>query len=76
MATKDLRINRQIRAKEVFVIDANGNQKGIMSVPDAVRFAEEEGLDLVEVSPPQILRSAGFWITGNTVTNRRNDSAT
>jgi translation initiation factor IF-3 len=51
LATKDLRINRQIRAKEVFVIDANGNQKGIMSVPDAVRFAEEEGLDLVEVSP-------------------------
>ena len=51
MATKDLRINRQIRAKEVFVIDAEGNQKGIMSVYDAVLLAEGAGLDLVEVSP-------------------------
>ncbi|NCC66276.1 MAG: translation initiation factor IF-3, partial [Spirochaetia bacterium] len=30
MATKDLRINRQIRAREVFVIDADGNPKGKM----------------------------------------------
>lgn len=51
MATKDLRINRQIRAREVFVIDADGNQKGIMSVYDAVMLAESAGLDLVEVSP-------------------------
>lgn len=51
MATKDLRINRQIRAREVFVIDAEGNQKGIMSVFDAVMLAESAGLDLVEVSP-------------------------
>ena len=51
MATKDLRINRQIRAREVFVIDAEGNQKGIMSVFDAVMLAESVGLDLVEVSP-------------------------
>jgi translation initiation factor IF-3 len=51
LATKDLRINKQIRAREVFVIDADGNQKGIMSVYDAVAFADEQGLDLVEVSP-------------------------
>jgi len=51
LATKDLRINRQIRAREVFVIDAEGNQKGIMSVFDAVMLAESVGLDLVEVSP-------------------------
>jgi translation initiation factor IF-3 len=51
LATKDLRINRQIRAREVFVIDADGNQKGIMSVFDAVMLAESVGLDLVEVSP-------------------------
>jgi len=35
----------------VFVIDAEGNQKGIMSVFDAVMLAESAGLDLVEVSP-------------------------
>lgn len=51
MATKDLRINRQIRAREVFVIDAEGKQKGVMSTFDAVLLAEEVGLDLVEVSP-------------------------
>ncbi len=51
MAIKDLRINRQIRAREVFVIDAEGTQKGVMSVYDAVQLAEEAGLDLVEVSP-------------------------
>ncbi len=51
MATKDLRINRQIRAREVFVIDAEGEQRGIMSTFDAVMLAEEVGLDLVEVSP-------------------------
>ncbi len=51
MAIKDLRINRQIRAKEVFVIDAEGNQKGVMNVFAAVELAEQAGLDLVEVSP-------------------------
>ncbi len=51
MATKDLRINRQIRAHQVFVIDENGLQRGVMSNFDAYNLAEEAGLDLVEVSP-------------------------
>lgn len=51
MATKDLRINRQIHAREVLVIDAEGNQRGVMSVLDALHLAQEEGMDLVEVSP-------------------------
>ena len=51
MATKDLRINRQIRAREVFLIDENGEQKGVINTYDACRMAEEAGLDLVEVSP-------------------------
>lgn len=51
MAIKDLRINKQIRAKEVFVIDAAGTQKGVMNTYDAIKLADEEGLDLVEVSP-------------------------
>ena len=50
MATKDLRINRQIRSREVFLIDENGEQKGVMNTYDAFRLAEEAGLDLVEVS--------------------------
>ena len=51
MATKDLRINRQIRAREVLVIDENGVQRGVMSVMEACRLADEASLDLVEVSP-------------------------
>ena len=51
MATKDLRINRQIRSREVFPSDENGEQKGVMNTYDAFRLAEEAGLDLVEVSP-------------------------
>jgi translation initiation factor IF-3 len=51
LATKELRINRQIRAREVFVIDAEGEQKGVMNTFAAIDLAEEAGLDLVEVSP-------------------------
>jgi translation initiation factor IF-3 len=51
LATKELRINRQIRAREVFVIDAEGNQKGVMNAFAAIDLAEQSGLDLVEVSP-------------------------
>jgi len=51
LATRDLRVNRQIRAREVLVIDEDGNQKGIMSSFDAIELAEQAGLDLVEVSP-------------------------
>lgn len=51
MATKDLRINRQIRAREVFLIDESGNQRGVMNTFDAQKIADDAGLDLVEVSP-------------------------
>ncbi len=51
LATKELRTNRQIRAREVRVIDAEGNQLGVISTQSAVEMAENAGLDLVEVSP-------------------------
>lgn len=51
MATKDLRANKFIRAKEVFVIDADSTQRGVMKTYDAINLAEDQGLDLVEVSP-------------------------
>ena len=43
-------INEQIRAKEVRVVDSEGNQLGIMSVRDAMAKAVERNLDLVAVS--------------------------
>jgi len=51
LATKDLRINRQIRAREIRLIDENGEQRGVMSTFEAYQLAEDAGLDLVEVSP-------------------------
>ena len=40
-----------IRAAEIRVIDAEGQQLGVMTPDDAIRQAEEVGLDLVEVAP-------------------------
>jgi translation initiation factor IF-3 len=47
----DYRINRQIRVREVRVVDQNGVHKGIMPTYEALRMAEDANLDLVEVSP-------------------------
>jgi translation initiation factor IF-3 len=44
-------INWDIRAPEVRVIDPEGKQMGILAVKEAIRIAEERGLDLVEVAP-------------------------
>ncbi|WP_072866154.1 translation initiation factor IF-3 [Desulforamulus hydrothermalis] len=49
--SKEQRINEEIRAREVRVVDADNNQLGIMSVKEALRLAEERQLDLVEVAP-------------------------
>ena len=46
-----MRVNRAINAPRVRVIDASGEQAGIMSVPEALDLALEDGLDLVEISP-------------------------
>ena len=40
-----------IRAPEIRVIDAEGQQLGVMTPDDAIQKAEEVGLDLVEVAP-------------------------
>jgi translation initiation factor IF-3 len=45
------RINERIRVPEVRVIDDQGNQVGLMKTPEALRFAQERELDLVEVAP-------------------------
>ena len=44
-------INEQIRDKEVRLIGENGEQLGIMSSRDAMKMAEEAGLDLVKIAP-------------------------
>ncbi|HET6933411.1 MAG TPA: translation initiation factor IF-3 [Candidatus Angelobacter sp.] len=44
-------MNDRIRAREIRVIDADGNQLGIMAPYDAIKRAREQNLDLVEISP-------------------------
>ena len=44
------RTNRQIRVPEVRVLDAEGQQIGVMPTEEAIRRAEEAGLDLIEVA--------------------------
>ncbi len=45
------RINDRIRVPEVRLIDDEGNQVGVMKTADALSFAQERELDLVEVAP-------------------------
>lgn len=49
--SKSIRINEAIRADELRVIGTSGEQLGIMSRSDALKAAEEAGVDLVEISP-------------------------
>ncbi|MBF7686674.1 translation initiation factor IF-3 [Acinetobacter rathckeae] len=42
-------INDEIRAKEVRLVGADGEQKGIVSLAEAIRVAEQDDLDLVEI---------------------------
>ncbi|MCL5781388.1 MAG: translation initiation factor IF-3 [Firmicutes bacterium] len=61
--SKEQRINEEIRAREVRVVDADNNQLGIMPVKEALRIAEERQLDLVEVAPqakPPVCRIMDF----------------
>jgi translation initiation factor IF-3 len=51
LIAKEAGVNWEIRAPEVRVINADGSQKGIMPVKEALKIAEEQGLDLVEVAP-------------------------
>jgi translation initiation factor IF-3 len=45
------RINEKIRVSEVRMIDEMGEQKGIVDTKEALSYARERDLDLVEVSP-------------------------
>jgi len=56
-------VNERIRAREVLVIDENGQKLGVMPTREALNLARERGLDLVEVSPnanPPVCRIMDF----------------
>lgn len=45
------RINEEIRVREVRLIDETGENRGIVSIQEALRIADDAGLDLIEISP-------------------------
>jgi len=47
-------LNAEIKDKEVRLIDAEGNQVGVMSAKQALEIAEESGLDLVKIAPQAV----------------------
>ena len=47
-------LNEDIRDKEIRLIGDDGAQLGIMSSADALRIADEKGLDLVKISPQAV----------------------
>jgi translation initiation factor IF-3 len=54
LSDKDLRINEEIRVREVRLIREEGEAQGVMSTADALVIAREQGLDLVEVAPQAV----------------------
>ena len=51
IAKLDHQLNEEIRDKEIRLIGADGAQLGIMSSAQANAMAEEQGMDLVKISP-------------------------
>ena len=45
------KINNQIRARELRVIDESGKNLGVLSLEDALKLSLEKSLDLIEISP-------------------------
>ncbi len=57
------KINEQIKAKEVRVIDSQGQMIGVMTVAEGIKKAQEVDLDLIEVSPnasPPVCKVSNF----------------
>ncbi len=45
------RLNNQIRASEIRLLDDKGKQIGVYNISDALSLSNEQGLDLVEIAP-------------------------
>lgn len=63
MKAEQQRINETIRAHELRVIDDEGNNLGIISLAEALKIAQDRGLDLIEVSPdakPPVAKIADY----------------
>jgi translation initiation factor IF-3 len=62
-APKKNRVNREITANEVRLINVEGVQVGVIRLREAIEMAEAEGLDVVEIDPnaePPVCRLMDF----------------
>ena len=58
-----VRLNREITARELRVVGANGENLGVISLSEALKAAEEANLDLIEISPnavPPVAKVADY----------------
>lgn len=77
MAGVNLRTNKQIRAQRVRLINAEGEQVGIVSIREATDIAREAGLDLVEIAPnvePPVCKVMDYGKYRYDLTKREKDS--
>jgi translation initiation factor IF-3 len=51
LAAEKIRINKEIRAAELRVVGPQGENLGLLSFADAMKAAQDAGLDLIEISP-------------------------
>ncbi len=51
ISSTEYRLNERIRASKCRLIGFDGSQLGIFAMPDALRIADEQGFDLVEIAP-------------------------
>ena len=71
------RINEDIRVKEVRLIDETGENRGVMSIKEALSLAEEADLDLIEISPqanPPVCKILDYGKYKYEVQKRKNEA--
>ena len=71
------RINDAIKAKQVRLIDAEGENRGIVTISEALQIADEAGLDLIEISPqanPPVCKVLDYGKYKYEVQKRKNEA--
>jgi translation initiation factor IF-3 len=69
--SKDYRVNNKIRVPEVRVVGPDGQQIGVLPIAEALRQAEDKGLDLVEIVPEAKPPVCKIIDSGSSFTTRR-----
>ena len=71
------RINEAIKAKQVRLIDELGDNRGIVSIKEALAIADEAGFDLIEISPqanPPVCKILDYGKYKYEVQKRKNEA--